>query len=108
MYVAVNYGVANSIMLVGSGGNVIVDTTESIHSAEQIAAEFKAISDVETKAIIYTHHHSDHVIGTRVRHQSLQMLILVKIFESEHNTGTCLFFNMVQLLQLYDEQYRVI
>ena len=66
MYVAVNYAVANCIMLVGSGGKVIVDTTESIQAAEEIAAEFRAITQAETKAIIYTHHHTDHVAGSWV------------------------------------------
>jgi glyoxylase-like metal-dependent hydrolase (beta-lactamase superfamily II) len=66
VYVALNYAIANCIMLLGPDGKVIVDTTESLQAAEEIAAEFRNITEAETKAIIYTHHHTDHISGSWV------------------------------------------
>ena len=54
VYVAVNYALANSILLEGVDGKVIVDTTESLLAATEIAKEFNKITDKETKALIYT------------------------------------------------------
>ena len=66
VYVAVNYAMSNSILLEGVDGKVIVDTTESLEAAKEIAKEFNKITDKETKAVIYTHHHTDHIIGGKV------------------------------------------
>lgn len=77
VYVALNYAIANSIMLVGPSGVVIVDTTESLDAAAEIAAEFRNITNKEVKAIVYTHHHSDHVLGTAV---SLSSMNYIQIF----------------------------
>lgn len=63
VYVAIGYGIANSIMLVGDDGVVIVDTMESLEAARTVAAEFRKLSDKPVKAIIYTHSHPDHVGG---------------------------------------------
>ena len=45
VYVAIGYGLANSILIVGDGGNIIIDTTESYTVASEIAEEFRKISD---------------------------------------------------------------
>ncbi len=63
IYVAIGYGIANSIMLEGDDGLVIVDTMESLEAARQVLAEFRKLSDKPVKAIIYTHSHPDHVGG---------------------------------------------
>ncbi len=63
VFVAIGYGLANSIMLVGNNGTVIVDTMESKNSGVTVAGEFLKISRKPVKAIIYTHNHADHVFG---------------------------------------------
>ena len=67
MYVAVGYALSNSVMLEGPEGLVIVDTTESLDAAKEIQRDFRKISQKPVKAVIYTHHHSDHIYGTEVR-----------------------------------------
>ncbi|MBW2697052.1 MAG: MBL fold metallo-hydrolase [Deltaproteobacteria bacterium] len=65
VHVAVGYGLANSILLVGDGGVVIVDTMESTESASAVMADFRKISQAPIAALIYTHNHADHVFGGR-------------------------------------------
>lgn len=66
VYVAVGYGLANSILLVGDDGVVIVDTLESAEAAAPVKKAFDEITTKPVKAIIYTHYHSDHTQGARV------------------------------------------
>ena len=63
VYVAIGYGLANSILIVGDTGNIIIDTTEDPELGKQINLEFKKISNLPNKAIIYTHSHVDHWRG---------------------------------------------
>ncbi|XP_033754745.1 alkyl/aryl-sulfatase BDS1-like [Pecten maximus] len=63
VYVAVGYALANSILLEGPNGLVVVDVTESTESATKIMAAFRNISDKPIKAIVYTHNHADHTVG---------------------------------------------
>ncbi len=65
VYVAVGFGLANSILLVGEDGVIIIDTMESAEAAEAVKAEFLKISSKPVKAIIYTHYHSDHTFGAK-------------------------------------------
>lgn len=66
VHVAVGFGLANSIMIEGENGLIIVDTMESRAEAEEVLTEFRKISDKPVKAIIYTHNHADHVFGASV------------------------------------------
>jgi alkyl sulfatase BDS1-like metallo-beta-lactamase superfamily hydrolase len=66
VYVAVGYGLANAILLVGQDGVVIVDGMESAEAALPVKEAFNKISDQPVKAIIYTHYHSDHTNGTKI------------------------------------------
>ena len=66
IYVAVGFGLANSILIEGENGNIIVDCLESNDVAEKVKAEFNKISDKPIKAIIYTHNHADHIFGAAV------------------------------------------
>jgi alkyl sulfatase BDS1-like metallo-beta-lactamase superfamily hydrolase len=63
IFVAVGYGIANSIMIEGDGGVIIVDTMTTMEEAAEVLAEFRKISPKPVKAIIYTHSHPDHVFG---------------------------------------------
>lgn len=65
VYVAIGYGLANSIMLEGDDGILIVDTMESVEAGKEVLAAFREITDKPVKAIIYTHNHTDHVFGAR-------------------------------------------
>ncbi len=65
VYVAIGYALANTIMIVGDDGIIIVDTTESLRAARQVKAEFDKITDKPVKAIIYTHNHTDHIFGAK-------------------------------------------
>ena len=66
VYVAVGYGLANSILIEGENGNIIVDCMESNEAAEKVKEAFNKINDKRTAAIIYTHNHGDHIFGAGV------------------------------------------
>ncbi len=63
VWVAVGFGIANSILIEGDDGAIVVDTMESLESAQAVAAEFAKVSTKPVKAIVYTHSHPDHVSG---------------------------------------------
>jgi alkyl sulfatase BDS1-like metallo-beta-lactamase superfamily hydrolase len=58
VYVAVGFGLANSVLLVGDDGVVIVDAMESAEAALPVKEAFNKISSKPVKGIIYTHYHS--------------------------------------------------
>ncbi|MDQ1334801.1 MAG: linear primary-alkylsulfatase, partial [Thermodesulfobacteriota bacterium] len=66
VYAAIGYGLANSIMIVGDDGVIIVDTMTTNEEATQVLAEFRRITDKPVKAIVYTHNHADHVFGAEI------------------------------------------
>jgi alkyl sulfatase BDS1-like metallo-beta-lactamase superfamily hydrolase len=66
VWVAVGFGLANSILIEGDDGIIIVDTMESPQAAADVKAEFDRLTDKPVKAIIYTHNHYDHVYGAKV------------------------------------------
>ena len=65
VYVAIGYALANTIMIEGDDGVIIVDTTESMEAARRVKAEFDKITNKPVKAIIYTHNHTDHIFGAK-------------------------------------------
>jgi len=65
VYVAVGFGLANSIMVEGDDGVIIVDTMETVEEGDKVRAAFREIVDKPVKAIIYTHNHTDHVFGAQ-------------------------------------------
>jgi hypothetical protein len=66
VYVAVGYGLANSVLLEGEDGVVIVDTLESAEAAAPVKEAFRNITAKPVKAVIYTHYHTDHTFGAGV------------------------------------------
>jgi uncharacterized sulfatase len=66
VFVAVGFGAANSTLLVGSGGLVIVDTMYGTEAAENVWRAFRGVSAEPIQAIIYTHSHADHIGGTAI------------------------------------------
>lgn len=65
VFVAIGYGLANTVMVVGDGGIVVVDVMESIEAAAEARDALRAHSDLPVKALVYTHGHPDHVWGGR-------------------------------------------
>jgi alkyl sulfatase BDS1-like metallo-beta-lactamase superfamily hydrolase len=64
VHVAVGYGIANSILLEGTDGFIVVDTMETVEEGRAINAMFRKIVGAKPlKAIIYTHNHPDHTFG---------------------------------------------
>lgn len=66
IHVAVGFGLANSILIEGDEGNIIVDCMESNEAAARVKKEFNAINNHPVRAIIYTHNHADHIFGAGV------------------------------------------
>jgi alkyl sulfatase BDS1-like metallo-beta-lactamase superfamily hydrolase len=66
VYVAVGFSLGNAILIEGSDGVIVVDTLTSIGDARAVKAEFDKISRKPVRAILYTHHHADHVGGATV------------------------------------------
>lgn len=66
VHVAIGYGLANSVMIEGEDGLIIVDTMETRDEARTVLAEFRRISAKPVKAIVYTHNHTDHIFGADV------------------------------------------
>jgi|TARA_B110000014_G_C20117446_1_gene590639 alkyl sulfatase BDS1-like metallo-beta-lactamase superfamily hydrolase len=81
VYVAIGYGLANSILIVGDGGNIIIDTTESYGAASEISEEFRKISNQPIKAVFYTHSHPDHWRGTKAFFEEDTKVYAHKTFE---------------------------
>ena len=66
IHVAIGFGLANSILVIGDDGYIIIDTMESVQPAKAVKAEFdKLTNGLPLKAIIYTHNHQDHVYGAK-------------------------------------------
>ncbi len=66
VYMAFGYAASNVYMIVGDGGVIIIDTTETTTAAANILAEFRKITDLPVETIILTHSHRDHVSGASV------------------------------------------
>jgi len=66
VYVAVGYGIANSILVEGKDGTVIIDTLESAEAAKAVKQAFDRITTKPLKAVIFTHFHPDHTFGAGV------------------------------------------
>lgn len=65
VWVAIGFGLANSIMIEGRDGLIIVDCMESIDAGLDVMKAFSEICSKPVVAIIYTHNHSDHITGAR-------------------------------------------
>ena len=65
VYQAVGWNLANTIMIEGDDGLIIVDVGETTSHSRLLMAEFRKITDKPVKAIIYTHFHGDHINGTK-------------------------------------------
>jgi alkyl sulfatase BDS1-like metallo-beta-lactamase superfamily hydrolase len=65
VWCAVGYNLANIIAVEGPEGLVIVDTGLEMLQGEEVLSDLRQITEKPVAAIVYTHHHVDHVQGTR-------------------------------------------
>lgn len=65
VYLAYGFGLANSTMVIGDDGIIIIDVMEDLERGQQVLAEFRKITDKPIKAIVYSHNHIDHTGGIR-------------------------------------------
>ena len=66
VWVAVGFSNANSVLIQGEGGSIVVDTTSDVEDARQVKAAFATLVTTPVRAIIYTHAHPDHTGGASV------------------------------------------
>jgi alkyl sulfatase BDS1-like metallo-beta-lactamase superfamily hydrolase len=66
VWVAVGFSDANSALIEGAGGSIVVDTTSDANDAKAVKAEFAKLSAAPVRAIVYTHAHPDHTGGAGV------------------------------------------
>jgi len=66
VWVAVGFSDANSVLIEGEGGSIVVDTTSDVEDARAVKAEFAKLSTTPVRAIILTHSHPDHTGGAGV------------------------------------------
>ena len=66
VWVAVGFSDANSVLIEGEGGSLVVDTTSDAENARAVKAEFAKLSITPVRAIVYTHSHPDHTGGSAV------------------------------------------
>ena len=66
IHVAVGFALANAIMIEGDGSNIIIDTTGTVETAQEVKTLFDSINSNPVEAIIYTHNHADHTYGATV------------------------------------------
>lgn len=65
VHMAIGFGLANSIMVEGEDGVIIIDTMETMEEGRAVREAFRAVVDKPVRAIIYTHNHTDHVFGAQ-------------------------------------------
>lgn len=63
VYTTNSYGLANSVMIEGDDGIIIIDTNDSVEAAQMELEQFRTITDKPVKAILFTHFH--YVYGTQ-------------------------------------------
>ncbi|MBM3567791.1 MAG: MBL fold metallo-hydrolase [Alphaproteobacteria bacterium] len=85
LWVAVGYGLANSILIEGSDGAVVVDAMESGEAARRVKAEFAKLTPKPIRAVILTHYHPDHSFGARVMAEGGATIIANRHTETEMN-----------------------
>ena len=66
VWVAVGFSDANSALIVGDNGSIVVDTTSDADDAKTVKTEFAKLSTAPVRAIVYTHAHPDHTGGAGV------------------------------------------
>ena len=63
LYTNIGDGIPNTVVIEGDTGLIIVDTTLKMADGQKTMAMIRERTDKPVKAVIYTHHHNDHVGG---------------------------------------------
>ncbi|SDE24717.1 alkyl sulfatase dimerization domain-containing protein [Kordiimonas lacus] len=63
LYTNVNGGIPNTVVIEGDTGLIIVDTTLKLEDGQKTLEMIRERTRKPVKAVIYTHHHNDHVGG---------------------------------------------
>lgn len=63
LYTNVGGGIPNTVVIEGETGLIIVDTTLKLADGQKTLAMIRERTDKPVKAVIYTHHHVDHIGG---------------------------------------------
>jgi alkyl sulfatase BDS1-like metallo-beta-lactamase superfamily hydrolase len=92
VYSAVGWSGCNTVMVVGDDGVIIVDTGSDLQSAQEVAREFRKITDKPVRAVVYTCFHIDHVSGVK-GHVSAEEVKAGRVQIIAHET---LFANLIQ------------
>ena len=86
VYTAVGYGLSTVSMIVGEDGVVIVDTNLDPAAGAAVMTEFRKITDLPVRAIIFTHGHGDHTGGARAFLEESTQVWARTPFNVENNT----------------------
>lgn len=65
VYSAVGWHLANTIVIEGDDGIIVIDTGEDVEAAIEVEKEYRKITQKPVKAIVYTHFHPDHINGVK-------------------------------------------
>src|SRR5262245_17066966 len=65
VYSAVGFDLANTILVEGDKGVIIVDTGNSVNAAREVEKELRKITTKPAVAVVYTHFHPDHINGVK-------------------------------------------
>ena len=65
VYSAVGWDLANTILIEGDTGVIIVDTGGSLTTAREVEKELRRVTAKPVVAVIYTHFHPDHINGVK-------------------------------------------
>ena len=63
--VAVGYGLANSILVLGNTQSLVVDTMGGIETASRVIDDLDIPSNKPVTTLAYTHFHADHTLGAQ-------------------------------------------
>ena len=73
LHVAVGYGLANSILVVGDGESLIIDTMGGIETANRVIKDMGDLNPNKEIKIAYTHFHADHTLGAGAFEENFQI-----------------------------------
>ena len=65
IHAAVGWDLANTILVEGDSGVIIVDTGGSLNTAREVEKELRKITTRPVIAVVYTHFHPDHINGVK-------------------------------------------